>query len=73
MNLVNAACIYDILLSEHNFGLPSPEWLNDNIWNELKIINDYVFQFNSTSRKIQRFRCGLFYFQLNFKQPKHTN
>ncbi|KAH9423340.1 hypothetical protein DERP_003619 [Dermatophagoides pteronyssinus] len=71
MNLVNAACIYDILLSEHNFDLPSPEWLNDNIWNELKIINDYVFQFNSTSRKIQRFRCGAIFGEIFHRLNTH--
>ncbi|KAH7640995.1 hypothetical protein HUG17_8464 [Dermatophagoides farinae] len=58
MNIVNASYIYDVLLSEHNFGLPYPEWLDNNIWNDLKNINNEVFRFNSSNRKIQRFRCG---------------
>ncbi|OTF69906.1 hypothetical protein BLA29_007629 [Euroglyphus maynei] len=59
MDIVKASYIYDIILSESNFDLPPPEWLDDEMWNGMKILNDYVFSFNSSSRRIQRFRCGL--------------
>lgn len=58
MNIVRAAYVYDILLSEKNCGFLPPKWASEEVMEKLNSINNHVFLFNSTSEKIQRFITG---------------
>ena len=71
-DLRSAEYLRDCLFIEKSQGWPLPAWATDKVMKELKDITDMSFYFAGFTKKIQRFRTGVFFKDLVAHFDKHA-